>query len=190
MPLNKETKTLLLPCASGCYFVERSSPHQAPIAAPKETNFLSKYPDTSHHLWFPQSLEATPPRETMVLPPLDFFIIGTSIFSPYLMKWIVAKRFNFGFIRPKNLIPKKFGFCKLLPRIPMLFCQKSCFLWDMRFETISQLKNLKEHFGELSDELLKRIWSVYRYCINSVYVLYKDSFFFQMLIWEDSKKRR
>ena len=29
-----------------------------------------------------------------------------------------------------------------------------------------------------SDELLDRIWFVYRYCINSVYVLCKDLLFF------------
>ena len=37
-------------------------------------------------------------------------------------------------------------------------------------------KNLKGHFWVLSDELLKRNWSVYRYFINSIYVLCKDSF--------------
>ena len=33
-------------------------------------------------------------------------------------------------------------------------------------------KNLKWHFGELLDELLRRISSVYRYNVNSVYILY------------------
>ena len=35
-------------------------------------------------------------------------------------------------------------------------------------------KNLRRYFWELSDELLSRIGSAYRYCINSVYVLCKD----------------
>ena len=48
--------------------------------------------------------------------------------------------------------------------------------------------NLREHFWELSGELLYRILSVYRYSINSAYVLYKD--FFQKLMWEDNKKKK
>ena len=38
-------------------------------------------------------------------------------------------------------------------------------------------KNLTCHFGELSDKLLNKLWSVNRYCINSDYVLRKNSFF-------------
>ena len=41
------------------------------------------------------------------------------------------------------------------------------------FKENANKKNLRVHFCELSDELL-RILSVYRYCINIVYVLYKD----------------
>ena len=32
-------------------------------------------------------------------------------------------------------------------------------------------KKLRGHFWELLDELLNRIWPVYRYCINSIYIL-------------------
>ena len=44
-------------------------------------------------------------------------------------------------------------------------------------------KNLSVHFWELSNELLCRIWSVHRYCINSVCVLGQD--FFESSLWED-----
>ena len=44
-------------------------------------------------------------------------------------------------------------------------------------ERNGQKKHLRGHFGELSEESLNRIWSVHRYCIISVYVLSKDSFF-------------
>ena len=40
----------------------------------------------------------------------------------------------------------------------------------------SKKKNLRGHCLELSDELLNRIWFVYRCCIKSIYVLCKDSF--------------
>ena len=39
------------------------------------------------------------------------------------------------------------------------------------FRKNGKKKNLRGHFGELLHELLNRIWSVYRYCINSVYIL-------------------
>ena len=39
-------------------------------------------------------------------------------------------------------------------------------------------KNLREHLWELSDWLLNRILSVYRYLIKSVYDLCKDDYFF------------
>ena len=32
------------------------------------------------------------------------------------------------------------------------------------------------------------LWSLYRYSIKSIYVLWKRSYFFYRLIWEDSKK--
>ena len=48
-------------------------------------------------------------------------------------------------------------------------------------------KNLSRHFWELSDELLTRIWSVYWCCINSVYVLNKDSLFLKSML-ENNKK--
>ena len=37
-------------------------------------------------------------------------------------------------------------------------------------------KYLRENFKELSDELLNRIRSVYKYCIDSLFVFCKDSF--------------
>ena len=37
-------------------------------------------------------------------------------------------------------------------------------------------KYLKVHFWKVSDELLNKIWSVYRYCINSKSVLCNDPF--------------
>ena len=49
-------------------------------------------------------------------------------------------------------------------------------------------KKLRGHFGKISDELLYRISSVYKYYIYSTYVPCKDYFFKLML--EDSKKRR
>ena len=42
-------------------------------------------------------------------------------------------------------------------------------------------KNLKRHFGEL-DELLNTIWSVHRYCINSIYILCQHSFFKEKIV--------
>ena len=36
-------------------------------------------------------------------------------------------------------------------------------------EKNGEKKNLRVHFWEPSNELLYRIWSVYWYCINSVY---------------------
>ena len=47
----------------------------------------------------------------------------------------------------------------------------------MVLEKNGQKKNLREHFWELLDELLHRISSVCRYCINSVYIFCKDYFF-------------
>ena len=47
------------------------------------------------------------------------------------------------------------------------------------FKNNSKKRNLKGYFWELLDELLNKIWSVCRYCIDSVYVLCKDSFFFK-----------
>ena len=44
-------------------------------------------------------------------------------------------------------------------------------------EKNSKKKNLREHFWELLNGWNNRIWSVYRYCINSVYDLCKGSFF-------------
>ena len=35
---------------------------------------------------------------------------------------------------------------------------------------------------ELSDELLNKIWSVNKYCIDSVYVLFKDSLLFLLMV--------
>ena len=45
------------------------------------------------------------------------------------------------------------------------------------FRKIDKKRNLRPYFWEQSDELLKRIWSVYKYCINAVYIQSKDSFF-------------
>ena len=38
-------------------------------------------------------------------------------------------------------------------------------------------KMLWAYFRELSDESVNKIWFQFRYCINSVYVQCKDSFF-------------
>ena len=50
----------------------------------------------------------------------------------------------------------------------------------MVWENMVKKKNLRWHFWELSDELFNRIWSVNRYCIKSVYVQCKDSFYFKV----------
>ena len=41
-------------------------------------------------------------------------------------------------------------------------------------------KNLRRYFWKLSGELLNRIWSVCRYCNDSVYLLCKDSNFLKV----------
>ena len=45
-------------------------------------------------------------------------------------------------------------------------------------EKNGQKKNLKGYFQEILDDLLNRIWFEYRSCINSIYVMFIDSFFF------------
>ena len=56
------------------------------------------------------------------------------------------------------------------------------------FRKSGKKKNLRGHFWKLSDELFYWTWFVCRYCINSVYVLWKDSCFF-LFLWEVSKKQ-
>ena len=53
------------------------------------------------------------------------------------------------------------------------------------FRNNGKKKNLRRYFWELSEELLNRIWSIYRYCINIVYVFLN---FFKKLMKEDIKK--
>ena len=46
------------------------------------------------------------------------------------------------------------------------------------FRNNHKKKNLSGDLEELFEELRDKIYSVHRYCINSVYILCKDSFHF------------
>ena len=54
--------------------------------------------------------------------------------------------------------------------------------WFLKWKTNDKKKNVRENFGEKSNELLNRISSLYRYCINSIYIQDKESFSFLRLI--------
>ena len=58
------------------------------------------------------------------------------------------------------------GFC-------FLFADRVIYFWN---KLPNQIEN--SNFWELSEELLNRIWSVDRYCINNVHFLHKISFYF------------
>ena len=82
---------------------------------------------------------------------------------------------NYIFCKESNIL-----WNKLPNQIKRQLCEKKIKIRLDDFRNDGKKKKLRGHFGELSDKLLNRILSVYRYRIDDVYVLCKNSvvFFF------------
>ena len=122
-----------------------------------------------------------------------FFFNGISIVMGYLMSKLYLYKNNSTIYPLAGRIRDVIAFPRVLVHKWMRM--------EFKLSTMSQSSMLatmpqglpQGHFGELSDELVNRIWSVYKkifatniytintLCINSVYVCSKDFFF--MLTW-------